>query len=606
MKKKIAIVGAGGLGRETACCLRAINDARPTWQFIGFFDDMAPAGTENEYGRILGNTEDLNRWQEPLAVVLAIATPAVLERLAGQIDNPLIEFPNIIAPDAKFYDSASVEMGRGNLVGFGHVFSCHVTMGDFNLLSCGSLIGHDVTMGNYNVVANGCKVSGAVRLGNGNFLGAGAVVLPCKALGNRVTLGANSTLTRDALEAGTWAGCPATLKKATPAAASASEPASPSTPEKPATIWLSLAQTGSAEEEYVREAFASKWVTTVGPNVDAFEHELEEYLGGGHIVALASGTSALHLGLLMLGVRPGDEVICQSMTFAASANPIVYLGATPVFVDSESSTWNMSPELLEKAIADRIRQTGRTPRAIVPVDLYGMPADLDAILDVAGRYGIPVLEDAAEALGSEYKGKKCGLFGTYSAFSFNGNKIITTSGGGALRCPDEESRNKVKFYATQARDAAPHYQHSHIGYNYRLSNVCAGIGRGQMRSLPAFLEKRRALHAEYRRRLAERPGLTLLENPTEAYASNFWLTCVLVDPARAGFDREELRLALQRHGVESRPLWKPMHLQPVFNSCPYYGAGVSEDLFERGLCLPSGANLSHGDQQRILDVIFNL
>lgn len=604
MKKNIAIVGAGGLGRETACCLQAINHACPTWNFIGFFDDMVPAGTENEYGRILGTTEDLNAWQEPLAVVLAIASPAVLERLSRQLDNPRLEFPNIIAPDVKLYDGASLCMGRGNLVGPGHVFSCQVTMGDFNLFSCGSLIGHDVRLGNCNVIANGCKVSGAVHAGDGNFLGAGAVVLPCKTIGNHVTLGANSTLTCDAREAGTWAGCPATWKK--PAAGAAPEQAAPSAPGKPATIWLSLAQTGEAEEQFVREAFRSKWVTTVGPNVDAFERELEEYLGGGHVVALGSGTSAIHLGLLMLGVQPGDEVICQSMTFAASANPIVYQGATPVFIDSEERTWNMCPALLEEAIADRIRQTGRTPRAIVPVDLYGMPADLDAILEVAGRYGIPVLEDAAEALGSEYKGKKCGLFGTYSAFSFNGNKIITTSGGGALRCPDEESRNKVKFYATQARDAAPHYQHSHIGYNYRLSNICAGIGRGQMRSLPAFLEKRRGIHAEYRRRLADVPGLSLLENPGEAYASNFWLTCVLVHPERAGFDREQLRLALQRAGVESRPLWKPMHLQPVFQSCPHYGRGVSDRLFDQGLCLPSGADLAPADLDRIIDVISNL
>ena len=266
----------------------------------------------------------------------------------------------------------------------------------------------------------------------------------------------------------------------------------------------------------------------------------------------------------------------------------------------------MSPEMLEEAIRDRIRQTGRTPKAIIPVDLYGMPASMGEIMEIAGKYGIPVLEDAAEALGSEYRGRKCGVFGTYGAFSFNGNKIITTSGGGALCCPDEESRNRVKFYATQARDQAPHYEHTHIGYNYRLSNVCAGIGRGQMLSLPSFLEKRRGIHEEYRRRLSGVPGLSLLENPDSRYHSNHWLTCVQVNPEEARFDRETLRLALQKAGVESRPLWKPMHLQPVFRSCPFYGSGVSDRLFEQGLCLPSGASLAGEDVDRIIDVLLNL
>lgn len=595
MNKNIAIIGAGGFGRETACCIRAINEVSPAWNLIGFFDDKVPVGTENEYGRVLGTVEDLNAWKEPLCVVLAIASPAVLERISGVLDNALLDFPNVIAPDVKFYDRDHVSMGKGNVIGFGHIFSCQVAMGDFNLFSCGSLIGHDVTLGHWNVVANGCKVSGGVTMENANFLGAASVVLPCRTLKSNVVLGANSTLVRDALEEGTYAGCPAVLKKS-------SRPA----PEKKETIWLSLAQTGEAEERFVREAFQSQWVTTVGPNVDAFEHELEEYLGETHVVALASGTSALHLGLVMLGVGPGDEVLCQSMTFAASANPIIYQGASPVFVDSEERTWNMSPELLEEAIKDRIRRTGRTPKAIIPVDLYGMPASMEEIMAVAERYGIPVLEDAAEALGSEYGGRKCGLFGTYGVFSFNGNKIITTSGGGALCCPDEKSRDKVKFYATQARDHAPHYEHTHIGYNYRLSNVCAGIGRGQMLSLPAFLEKRRSIHEGYRNRLSGIPGLTLLENPDARYHSNHWLTCLLIHPEQAGFDREKLRLALLEAGVESRPLWKPMHLQPVFRSCPFYGVGVSDRLFDRGLCLPSGVALTESGMDRMMDVIATL
>lgn len=315
MKKNIAIIGAGGFGRETACCLRAINGESPSWNLIGFFDDGVAAGTENEYGRVLGTVEDLNAWKEPLSVVIAIASPRALERISGLLDNPLLDFPNIIAPDVKFYDRGRVAMGKGNVISFGHIFSCHVDMGDFNLFSCGSLIGHDVTLGNWNVVANGCKVSGGVTLGNANFLGAASVVLPCRTVKENVVLGANSTLVRDALVGGTYAGCPAVLKKKPSPA-----------PEKKSTVWLSLACTGEAEERFVHEAFESKWVTTVGPNVDAFERELEEYLGETHVVALASGTSALHLGLVMLGVGPGDEVLCQSMTFAASANPIITRG----------------------------------------------------------------------------------------------------------------------------------------------------------------------------------------------------------------------------------------------------------------------------------------
>lgn len=358
------------------------------------------------------------------------------------------------------------------------------------------------------------------------------------------------------------------------------------------------------EQDFIKEAFDTNWVVPLGPNVDNFEKDLSGYLKeDSHVIALSAGTAALHLGLIQLGVGPGDEVICQTFTFAASANPIVYLGATPVFVDSEADTWNINPVLLEEAIKDRLRKTGKLPKAIIPVHLYGMPAKMDQIMIIAERYEIPVLEDAAEALGSEFKGRKCGTFGDFGVLSFNGNKMITTSGGGALVCRTEEQARKTMFYATQARENAPHYQHEQIGYNYRMSNICAGIGRGQMTVLDEYIARRRAIHELYTEWLKDMPGVYVMQNPTADFRSNFWLTCILVDPKEAGFTREYLRLHLAENNIETRPLWKPMHLQPVFSQAPFYGDGTSERLFDIGLCLPSGPTLTDEDIRRVVDAI---
>ena len=372
-------------------------------------------------------------------------------------------------------------------------------------------------------------------------------------------------------------------------------------------IWLSLAQMGGEEQSFIKEAFDTNWVVPLGPNVNGFEQDLKHYhaLEKQEVVALSAGTAALHLGLVMLGVERDDEVICQSFTFSASANPITYQGAKPVFIDSEPDTWNIDPSLLREAIEDRIQKTGRKPKAIIPVHLYGMPAKMDEITAIAQEYEIPILEDAAEAIGSEYKGKKCGTLGAYGALSFNGNKMITTSGGGALICPDREAANRVTFYATQAREQAPHYQHEKIGYNYRLSNICAGIGRGQMQVLDEHIARRRAIHALYSQGLESIPGIGVQQNPSTHFNSNFWLTTILIDPKQTGFDREQLRLRLEEENIESRPLWKPMHLQPVFASCPYYGGSVAERLFERGLCLPSGSGLSDNEISCVIEVIKN-
>lgn len=372
-------------------------------------------------------------------------------------------------------------------------------------------------------------------------------------------------------------------------------------------IWLSLAQMSGEEQKYIQEAFDTNWVVPLGPNVNAFEDSLAKYLEGNKkVVALVSGTSAIHLALIQLGVGVGDEVICQSFTFAASANPIKYVGATPVFIDSEKDTWNMNPVFLEQAIQDRISKTGKKPKAIIPVHLYGMPANMEAIMEIADRYEIAVIEDAAEALGSEYKGQRCGTFGEFACLSFNGNKMITTSGGGALVCSTQDEAKKTMFYATQARDEAPHYQHSEIGYNYRMSNICAGIGRGQMTVLDHHVARRREIHSIYKSRLSNASGITILDNPSQDYQSNHWLTCVLIDAEKTGFTREELRLAMNEANIETRPLWKPMHLQPVFADAPFYGDGTSSELFENGLCLPSSPVLSEEDLNRVVEVFYTL
>ncbi|PLW93229.1 MAG: pyridoxal phosphate-dependent aminotransferase [Marinilabiliales bacterium] len=368
-------------------------------------------------------------------------------------------------------------------------------------------------------------------------------------------------------------------------------------------IWLSPPHMGVSEINYVKEAFDTNWIAPLGPNVDQFERDLIEYTGVGHAAALSSGTAAIHLALILAGVKAGDEVITSTFTFSATVNPIVYQGAIPILIDSESGTWNMDPDLLEKSIKERIRK-GKKPKAIILVHLYGMPAQVDEIKDMADQYEIPLIEDAAEALGSTYKEKALGTYGLMGVLSFNGNKIITTSGGGALISDNKELIDKSRFLATQARDDAPHYQHSEVGYNYRMSNVLAGIGRGQMEVLDDHIKLRRSNFQYYKDHLSKYEGMSFLEEPNKDYLSNYWLTCILVNPAQTrGITREDIRLALQDENIEARPLWKPMHLQPVFKDYPYYGGGTSEKLFEIGLCLPSGSNMTDEDRGRVLKTI---
>lgn len=364
-------------------------------------------------------------------------------------------------------------------------------------------------------------------------------------------------------------------------------------------IWLSSPHMGGNELKYIHEAFDANWIAPLGPNVNGFENDIEKFLGENvKIAALSAGTAALHLALIECGVGHGDEVICQTMTFSASANPIAYQGAIPIFVDSEPETWNMCPDHLREAIQDRISK-GKKPKAIIVVHLYGMPAKMDEILKVSNEFDIPVIEDAAEALGSSYKGKACGTFGRFGILSFNGNKIITTSGGGALVCHTQEDKDKAVFLSTQARDDAPHYQHSHVGYNYRMSNICAGIGRGQMEVLDDRVKSRRAMHDFYVDIFKDIEGITVLSEPSKDYFSNHWLSAILVDSKVVGKTREDLRKRLLEDNIESRPLWKPMHLQPIFDSSPVYGTTVAENLFNDGLCLPSGSGLEGAQRNRI-------
>ena len=404
-------------------------------------------------------------------------------------------------------------------------------------------------------------------------------------------------------------------------------------------IYLCLAHMSGAEQGFIQEAFDTNWVVPLGPNVNGFEDDLKRFVGQDReVVALSSGTAAVHLALIACGVGPGDEVLVQSFTFCASSHPVTYLGAVPVFVDSERDSWNMDPDLLEEAIKNRIARTGRKPKAIIPVALYGMPYQADRIMEIADRYDIPVIEDAAEGFGSKYDGRVLGTFGRYGVLSFNGNKMITTSGGGALICPDTAAKNEIMFYATQARESYPYYQHERIGYNYRMSNICAGIGRGQMTVADEHIAHHRHVCALYRELLEDVDGITLHENPSERYDSNYWLSTVVLDPAlhvkgeedaygtavqgavggAAGVTHaagtthtdcepnrnvEAMRTALDSAGIESRPLWKPMHLQPVYKGSPSFTNGVSESLFRTGLCLPSGPYVSDEDVRYIVDSI---
>jgi len=584
--KKLVIIGAGGFGREVFWLVQRINANSPTWDLLGFLDDnLDKLNMFDGYGRIIGDIASYERLNRPYAIC-AIGSPVVRKAIVERLSKFEPLWATLIDP--------SVSVGPGSTVGNGCVFlknanlTANVTVGNHVHFGCTAQAAHDAKIGDYCTLCGHVDVNGAVCIEEGVFVGSHACILPRVHVEPWSTVGAGTVAIRTVHTKTSVFGVPA--KEIT-------RPRNPS----PHRVYLSPPHMSDHERELLLEAFDSNWIAPLGPHVNAFETEFAEKVGVRNAVALSSGTAALHLSLLMMGVGPGDEVLTSTLTFSATANAITYLGATPVFIDSNRETWNMDPDLLAEELA-ACKKRGKMPKAVVPVDLYGQCADYDRILPVCREYGVPVIEDAAEALGATYRNKPAGNFGALACFSFNGNKIITTSGGGMLVSENKEWIDRARFLSTQARDPAPHYQHSHIGYNYRMSNLLAAVGRGQLRVLDDRVEQRRANNHFYRQALGNLPGINFMpEFP--AGRPTCWLTCITVDPAAFGMDRESIRLALENENIEARPVWKPMHLQPVFANCRVRGGAVAADLFDRGLCLPSGSSLSAEDRMRVVNTI---
>lgn len=493
--------------------------------------------------------------------------------------------------------SKESNIGDGSVIMAGAIVNPDVTIGKHCIINTGAIIEHDCKIDDFAHISPNAALAGGVQIGEGTHIGISASIIQGKKIGKWVTVGAGTVVIDDIPDYAVVIGNPGRIIKY--------NIENTILKMEKTKIWLSSPHMGGNEEKYVKEAFDSNWIAPLGPNVNGLEKDLEGYLGQDSSVgALSSGTAAIHLGLILLGVEAGDSVICQSMTFSASANPILYLGATPIFIDSEMETWNLCPLALEESIIDSIAQ-GKKPKAIIAVHLYGVPYKIEEVRAVADKYGIPILEDSAEALGSSYKGQKCGTFGDIGVLSFNGNKIITTSGGGAIITANKKLKEKALFYATQSRDDAAHYEHSEIGYNYRMSNICAGIGRGQMEVLDAHVGMRIKMHDFYVRLFKDIEGVTVFSSPNADYSANYWLSALLISPdATHGITVEDLRIAFEKENIESRPLWKPMHMQPIFSDYPYYGTRLAETLFENGLCLPSGSNLTSEDRARIAEVVY--
>ncbi|EIA10229.1 4-keto-6-deoxy-N-Acetyl-D-hexosaminyl-(Lipid carrier) aminotransferase [Flavobacterium frigoris PS1] len=491
------------------------------------------------------------------------------------------------------------KIGEGSVVMAASVINPGVSIGKHCIINTGGIVEHDCKIDDFVHVSPNAAIAGGVEIGEGTHIGIAASVIQGMKIGKWVTVGAGAVVINDIPDYAVVVGNPGRIIK--------HNIENTTLKMDKSKIWLSSPHMGGTERNYVQEAFDTNWIAPLGPNVNGLESDLEDYLGEESSVgALSSGTAAIHLGLILLGVEAGDTVICQSMTFSASANPILYLGATPIFIDSEIETWNLCPLALEEAIIDSISK-GATPKAIIAVHLYGVPYKVDEVRVVADKYGIPILEDSAEALGSSFKGQKCGTFGDIGVLSFNGNKIITTSGGGAIVTPSKELKEKALFFATQSRDDAAHYEHSEIGYNYRMSNICAGIGRGQMEVLDAHVGLRIKMHVFYVDLFKDIEGIDVFSSPNSDYSANYWLTAILISPNAAhGISVEELRLAFEKENIESRPLWKPMHMQPIFSDYPYYGKKIAETLFGNGLCLPSGSNLTNEDRARITAVVYQV
>lgn len=611
---EVVVIGAGGHGKVV---VRALQESGAT--VVAILDDNPELwGTEFSGVAIQGPIES-HESLSSLPAVLAIGRNATRKALSERLER---EWVTVIHPNADV--DATAKIGPGTVVLSGAIVQPDARLGCHAIVNTGASVDHDCNVQDFTHVAPGVRLAGEVSVGEGAFLGIGSSVIPGVRVGAWTTIGAGAAVVKDLPDQLVAVGVPAKPKnnlqsqlspllmtKHLPSSPNSSRSALPKTlaeaaskeaaVDKPPRIYLSPPHMSPRERELLLDAFDSNWIAPLGPHVDAFEEEFAAQVGVKHAVALSSGTAALHLSLILAGVERGDEVFTSTLTFAATTNAITYVGAKPVLIDSDEQSWNMDPELLGEALESAAKR-GKLPKAVVAVDLYGQCADYDRIAKLCQFYEVPLIEDAAEALGATYRGKSAGTFGEFGIFSFNGNKIITTSGGGMLVTNSQKAAERARFLATQARDPAPHYQHSEVGYNYRLSNLLAAIGRGQLSVLSERVNQRRANFDFYRQTLADVPGIRFMPEIAGGRSTR-WLTCILIDPDEFGADAEAVRLAHAEANIESRPLWKPMHLQPVFADCQQYGGAVSEQLFQQGLCLPSGSSLSEDDRQRVVETL---
>ncbi len=587
--EEVHVIGSGGHAKVVIRSLELLG-----YRVVAVFDD-----DPDRWGQhlmeipIVGPVAQIEEYP-PLPAVIALGDNAMRRLFAEKYDR---QWLTVIDPRALV--DRSVHLGEGTVILPGAIVQVDSWLGGHTIVNTAASVDHDCVIGDYAHIAPGVHLAGGVSVGEGSLLGINSTTTPGIRIGSWTTVGAGAAVVRDLPSNVVAKGVPARVTRADAAPDRVSRDARPT--GAPSRVYLSPPHMSGRERQLLLDAFDSNWIAPLGPHVDALEREFAEKLGVAEAVAVSSGTAALHLALLVLGVGRGDEVITSTLTFAATANAISYVGARPVFIDSDRRTWNMDPALLAEELDACVRR-GQPPKAVLVADLYGQCADYAPILEACRRHDIPMIEDAAEALGATYRGKPAGRFGAVGCFSFNGNKIVTTGGGGMLVSDDRELCRRARFLATQARDPAPHYEHSEIGYNYRMNNLLAAVGRGQLQVLQTRVRQRRANYAFYRRALGDLPGIDFTAEHPEGHSTR-WLTCVTVDPEAFGASRDDVLQALAAEDIESRPVWKPMHLQPVFSGCRSRGGAVAEDLFRRGLCLPSGSSLTDADRQRIVKVI---